>query len=68
MHKAELLQGKKTQESTEKLDARVAAHEIKRDSISDNSLFAEEKPKNSNRDKPAPNRRGDNYKHGLPGN
>ena len=47
----------KTQESAQKLEAKVAALKEKRDSSSDNSFFTDEKPESNNSDKPAPNRK-----------
>ena len=55
--KAGLVKGKKTQESSRALEARVAALDIKTDNSSD-SLFAHEKPKANNRNNSALDKRG----------
>ena len=47
--KARLLNGKKTPESSTALEARVAELEVKRNNRSNESLFADEKPKTNNR-------------------
>ena len=58
LKEARLIKGKKTPESSRALDARVAALETKMDNSSDKSLFADEKPKASNRSNPALDRKG----------
>ena len=49
---------KKTQESSSGLEARVAMLEAKTNNSSDESLFADEKPKANNRNNPALDRKG----------
>ena len=56
--KAELVRGMKTLESSRALEARVAMLEVKADKSSDESLFADEKPKANNRNLPALDRKG----------
>ena len=56
-YKAGLLKGKKTQESTKKLKARVAMLELKTDNCHNESLFTK-KSKSSNRDNPVLDRNG----------
>ena len=56
--KARLIKGKKTQENSRSLKAGVAMLEAKTDNSSDESFFADEKPKANNRSNPAFNRKG----------
>ena len=56
--KARLIKGKKTPESSRALEARVAVLEAKTDNSSDESLFADKKPKANNRNNPALDRKG----------
>ena len=48
-----LIKGKKSPESSRALEARVAILEAKTDNSSNESLFAEKKPKANNRNNPA---------------
>ena len=52
-HKAVLLKGKKNPESNKAFEARVVMLETKADNSSNESLFADEKPKANNRNNPA---------------
>ena len=58
--KAGLIKGKKTSKSSRALEAGVAALEAKIDNSSDESSFADEKPKANNRNNPALYRKGSN--------
>ena len=60
--KARLVKGKKTPESSRALEARVAALEAKTENSSNESLFADEKPKANNRNNAALNRKGNNIR------
>ena len=51
------IKGKETQESSKALEARVAKLEPKTGNSSNNSLFADEKPKADNRKNPALDRK-----------
>ena len=51
--KAGLIKGKKTPNNSRALEARVAALEAKTDNCSNDFFFADEKPKASNRENPA---------------
>ena len=55
---AKLIKGKKTQESSKALEARVATLEAKTDNSINESLLADEKPKANNRNNPALDRKG----------
>ena len=50
--KARLIKSKKTPETSRALEAIVAAHLVKTDNSSDESLFLDEKPKANNRNNP----------------
>ena len=56
--KAGLIHGKKTPESSGALEATVAVLEVKTDISSNDSLFSDEKPKASNRNNSALDRKG----------
>ena len=56
--RAGLIKGKKTPESSRALEARVAMLEAKTDDSSNESLFADVKPKANNRNNPALDRKG----------
>ena len=53
-----LIKDKKTLESSRALEARVAIHEVKTDNSSNESLFADVKPKANNRNNSALDRKG----------
>ena len=56
--KAGLIKGKKTPERNRALEARVAMLELKTENTSNESLFADEKPKANNRNNPTLDRKG----------
>ena len=56
--KAGLIKGKKTPESSRVLQTKVAMLEAKTDNSSNESLFADVKPKANNRNNPALDRKG----------
>ena len=56
--KVGLIKGKKTPKSSRALENRVAVLEAKTDNSSNESLFADEKPKANNRSNPAFDRKG----------
>ena len=56
--KAELIKGKKTQESSRALEARVAMLQANSDNSSNESLFADKNPKANNGNNPALDRKG----------
>ena len=54
--KAAIIKGKETPRSSQALEARIVALEVKTDNSSDESLFADEKSKSNNRNNPASDR------------
>ena len=56
--KTGLIKGKKTQERSRSLEARVAMLEAKTDNSSNESLFTDKKPKANNRNNPALDEKG----------
>ena len=61
--KVGLVKGKKTLEISRALEARVARLEAKTENSSNESLFADEKPKSNNRNIPALDRKGSGTRH-----